>query len=351
MPDQSIDSQLGSVHTSNLPQILKHLNASLLVSTYQAGKLVLVRPEENTLNTHFITLNKPMGVYADYERLFVGVRQEIIEYKNMPAVSAKMTPPNLHDSCFLAKNRHYTGDIDIHEMEYVDQKLWFINTRFSALCSYEHDSSFVPEWIPPFITKLAPEDRCHLNGLCVVDNKPKYVTALGKTDTKGGWRSNKRNGGILIDVESNEIVAEGLSMPHSPRWYRDKLWILNSGEGFLTTLDLKTGKLENIIELPGFARGISFIGPLAFIGLSKVRESAVFSDFPLVEKLEERQSGVWVVNIETKQTIAFLKFTQGVDEIFSVCIVPNTVFPALLDMDDPLMDSSYSIPGTYMHLV
>lgn len=342
---------LASVHTNNLPAILKQLNISLVVSTYQAGHVVLLRPENDAVNTHFVQINKPMGVYADRERIFIGAKQEIMEYKNMPAVSARMDPPNVHDACYLIKNRHYTGDIDIHEIEYVNNKLWFVNTRFSALCSYDQDSSFIPEWMPPFISRLAGEDRCHLNGLCIIDNKPKYVTALGKTDTKGGWRKNKRSGGILIDVQTNEIVMEGLSMPHSPRWYRDKLWILNSGEGFLTTLDLKTKKLRNVVELPGFARGISFVGPLAFIGLSKVRETAVFTDFPLVERLKERQSGVWIVNIETEKVIGFLKFTEDVEEIFSVAAIANTTFPALLDTTDELVDVSYSIPDEYMHLV
>ncbi len=349
--DKSKEIGLNSVYTSNLTDILKQLKISLVISTYQAGKLIIVRPEDNAINTHFISINKPMGVYADGERIYVGARQEILGYKNIPAVASKIKSSTPHDSCFIAKNRHYTGDIDIHEMEYTNDKLWFINTRFSALCSYDEDSSFIPEWMPTFITKLAPEDRCHLNGLCIINNKPKYVTALGKTDTKGGWRANKRDGGILIDVDTKEIVKEGLSMPHSPRWYRDKLWILNSGEGFLTTLDLKTKELTNIVELPGFARGISFVGPLAFIGLSKVRETAVFTDFPLVERLEERQSGVWVVNIETAQIIGFLKFTEGVEEIFSVAAIPNSTFPTILDTTDDLMDTSYSIPDEYMHLV
>jgi len=351
MSDTEKKNTLASVYTSNLPLILKQLNISLVVSTYQAGKLVLVRSDQDGLNTHFINLSKPMGICANIERMFVGARQEILEYKNMPAVSAKMDPPNIHDACYLVKNRHYTGDIDIHEMEYINDTLYFINTRFSALCTFDQDASFVPHWMPPFITKLAPEDRCHLNGLCVIDNKVKYVTALGKTDTKGGWRVNKRNGGILIDVETNEIVMEGLSMPHSPRFYKDKLWILNSGEGFLTTLDLKTKKLTNVVELPGFARGISFVGPLAFIGLSKVRETAVFTDFPLVEKLEERQSGIWVVNIETEEILGFLKFTEGVEEIFSVIALSGSNYPALLDTDDKLLDTSYSIADEYMHLI
>ncbi len=351
MDNQSTNQNLASVHTNNLHDILKQLNISLIVSTYQAGKLILVHPKDGVINTHFIGMDRPMGVYGDNKKLCIGTKQEIITYKNMPDVSSKVTPAVQHDSCYLIQNRHTTGNIDIHEMEYIDDRLWFINTRFSALCYYDDDSSFVPAWIPNFITKLAPEDRCHLNGLCVIDGKPKYITALGKTDTTGGWRANKRDGGILIDIDTQEIVMEGLSMPHSPRWYRDKLWILNSGEGYLTTLDLKTKKLTNIVELPGFARGISFVGPLAFIGLSKVRETAVFSDFPLIEKLEERQSGVWVVNIETEQVIGFLKFTEGVEEIFSVVALEGSTSPLLLNQDDALMETSYSVPDEYMHLV
>lgn len=343
--------QLKSVYTSSLADILKRLRISLVVSTYQAGKLVLIRHENGGVNTHFVSLNKPMGVYADRERLIVGCRDEIIEYKNMPAIADKMDPPHVNDACFLVKNRHYTGDIDIHELAFADNELWFLNTKFSALCTFDRDSSFIPEWMPPFVTKLAPEDRCHLNGLCMIDGKPKYVTALGQTDTQGGWRKNKRSGGIVMDVEKDEVVMEGLSMPHSPRWYKDQLWLLNSGEGAISKVDLKKKQLTDIAKLPGFTRGISFLGPLAFVGLSKVRETAVFSDIPLVERLDERICGVWVVNIETGQTVGFLKFTDGVEEIFSVALLHDTAYPAVLDLDDELIHSSYSIPDEYLHLI
>ena len=144
----------------------------------------------------------------------------------------------------MPRRLHVTGDIDIHELAY-DQhhELWVVNTRFCCLCTLDADHSFAPRWRPPFVSALAPEDRCHLNGLGMVDGRPKYVTALGTTDTPGGWRANKASGGILMDLDTNEIVLRGLSMPHSPRWYQGQLWFLESGQGSLARADLPAGAL------------------------------------------------------------------------------------------------------------
>ena len=169
-------------------------------------------------------------------------------------------------------------------MAWIGDDVWFVNTRFSCLCTRSHNYSFQPRWRPPFITELAPEDRCHLNGLCVIDDRIKYVSALGESNEPGGWRKNKRDGGLLMDVETNEVITRGLSMPHSPRWYRGRLWVLNSGEGGLGFIDPRTGRYESVAELPGFTRGFDFVGPLAFIGLSQVRESAIFSGIKIAER-------------------------------------------------------------------
>jgi uncharacterized protein (TIGR03032 family) len=147
-------------------------------------------------------------------------------------------------------------------------ELWIVNTRFSCLCTLHPDYSFVPRWRPPFVTALAAEDRCHLNGLAMVDGRPQYMTALGETDTPGGWRENKPHGGCLIDLPSGETVCRGLSMPHSPRWHDGRLWLLESGTGRLALVDLAAGRCRPVAELPGFARGLALVGPYAFIGLS-----------------------------------------------------------------------------------
>ncbi|MEO0490313.1 MAG: TIGR03032 family protein [Cyanobacteria bacterium J06635_15] len=335
---------LRSVHTQNLTEILNQCGISLVVSTYQAGKLIVVRADGEGLNTHFRVFNQPMGVAADLEKLALGTAYQIWEFRNVPAVAEKLDPPGKHDGCYLPRDRHVTGNIDIHEMAYIGDELWFVNTRFSCLCTSDQKNSFVPRWRPPFISAYDLSDRCHLNGLGIRDHVPRYVTALGMTDTANGWRENKANGGILMDTTTHQILVQGLSMPHSPRWYRDQLWVLESGQGSLATVDLATGQLHTVVQLPGFTRGLDFWGPLAFVGLSQVRETAVFSGIPITERLQERICGVWVINIETAEAIAFLKFEDAVQEIFAVSVLPGIRFPELIEWDEALLGNSFVLP-------
>jgi uncharacterized protein (TIGR03032 family) len=336
---------LCSVHTSNLPALFEHLQISLVVSTYQAGKVIVIRQDGDALNTHFRTFTKPMGIAADYARLTIGGTNTVWDYRNVPEVAPKLEPMGRHDACYLPRRIHVTGDIDSHELAYDrNHELWVVNTRFGCLCTLDEHHSFYPRWRPRFISALAPEDRCHLNGLAMVDGRPKYVTALGESDTQGGWREHKADGGILMDIERNEILLRGLSMPHSPRYYQGRLWVLESGQGSLAQVDVNTPTWRTIAEVPGFTRGLDFSGPLAFIGLSQVRESAVFSGIPLVERLKERTCGVWVVHIETGQTIGFLRFEAGVQEIFAVQVLHGLRFPEVLEWQDEKLSLSYVLP-------
>jgi uncharacterized protein (TIGR03032 family) len=362
IPDSpTTDNALRSVHTSNLPQILDQLGISILVTTYQSGKLVMLRPENGLLNTHFRMFEKPMGLAVQPDRIAIGTAMQVWEFHNIPAVCAKLdapkdvddqnaeAPPSTidvqHDACFLPRVAHWTGDIQIHEMAWIDDDVIFINTLFSCLARRSGTYNFEPVWRPSFITKYVPGDCCHLNGMAVRDNRIRYVTALGDTDKPGGWRENKKDGGLLIDLDSNEIIARGLSMPHSPRWYNDELYVLHSGTGGFGKIDLDTGKYESIVELPGFTRGLSFHGPLAFIGLSQVRETAVFGGVPIAEcDLSERTCGVWVVNIQTGEVVAFVKFEDAVQEIFAVEVLTGSRYPELVNEDRELLAGSYELP-------
>jgi uncharacterized protein (TIGR03032 family) len=239
----------------------------------------------------------------------------------------------------------YTGDIRVHDVAWAGDELWAVATRFSSLVTFDGDHSFVPRWQPSFITALAPEDRCHLNGLATVDNEVRYVTALGVSDTAGGWRDHKATGGVIIDVPSGEIAAAGISMPHSPRWHRGRLWVLESGQGALSVVDLDTGKLETVAELPGFTRGLALVGPFAFVGLSEVREATTFGGLPLTARLEDRECGIWVVNIETGQTVAFLRFEDLVEEIFDVTVLPGIRFPEIAEHGSDAASNSFVVPN------
>ncbi|WP_052056134.1 TIGR03032 family protein [Myxosarcina sp. GI1] len=339
---------LRSVHTNNFPEILQKLGISLIISTYQAGKLVVLRADGEHLNTHFRVFQKPMGIAADRHKIALGCSSKIWELRNAPTIARKIEPAGKHDACYLPRQSHITGDIDIHEMEWGGENnsdLWFVNTRFSCLCTLDREYSFVPRWRPKFVTALTPEDRCHLNGLAMVNHQPKYVTALGETDSRAGWRKNKAKGGVLIDVPSHEVICRGLSMPHSPRWYDDRLWVLESGQGSIAVCDRNTGTWETFATLPGFTRGLDFYGSLAFIGLSQVRETAVFSGIPLTERLNERICGIWIVDLKTAKTIAFLKFEDAVQEIFAVRVLPDIRFPEIIDWDEKLVAASYVLPN------
>jgi uncharacterized protein (TIGR03032 family) len=368
-PAEMTPAPLRSVYTENFPASLDALNASLMVTTYQAGKLVMVRADNGVLNTHFRSFNVPMGLALSGDRLAVGTDLEIWEFHDSPAVAAKLDPAGKHDACFLPRRSQTTGNIQIHEMAWghargqgsvirgqesgvltpdsclLTPELWFVNTRFSCLCTRDDRYSFVPRWRPPFISGLAPEDRCHLNGLAMVDGRPRFLTALGVSDEPRGWRPHKRDGGVLFDLPSGEIICRGLSMPHSPRFHDGRLWVLNSGVGGLGTVDLNTGRYEEVAALPGFTRGLDFLGRYAFIGLSQVRESAIFSGIAIADRpIEERCCGVYVVDIVTGKIVAFVKFEDRLQEIFAVQVVVGRRFPDVINDDRARIADSFVVP-------
>ncbi|MFL6195462.1 MAG: TIGR03032 family protein [Thermoanaerobaculia bacterium] len=336
-------SPLRSAYTSSLPALLQALGSSLLVSTYQSGRVIVVRADGASLNTHFRTFPSPMGLALGPRYLAIGTARHIWEYRNVPAAARRLQPQDRHDACFLPRASHVTGDIQVHEMAFAGDELWVVNTRFSCLCVLDQDHSFVPRWRPPFVSALAPEDRCHLNGMAVVDGRVRFVTALGRTDTPQGWREAKAHGGVLLDVPSGEVVASGLSMPHSPRWHDGRLWVLESGNGEIGVVDPATGRAETVAQLPGFTRGLAFAGPYAFVGLSQVRES-VFGGLPLSERLEDRACGVWVIDTRSGETVGFLRFDDAVQEIFEVALLPGLRFPELAEPEGELIGSTWVLP-------
>jgi uncharacterized protein (TIGR03032 family) len=337
---------LASVSTASFGQLLAAAGSSLLVSTYQTNKLVCARmPADGSgLNTHFRDVDKPMGIAVAPGRVALGTRTEVWDLRDMPEAAAKLEPAGSHDACFLVRNRHVTGDIAIHELAFAGGELWLVATTFSCLATLDADHSFVPRWTPPFITALAPEDRCHLNGMAVVEDRVAFVTALGRTDEAGGWRADKAKGGVLVDVASSQVVAQGLSMPHSPRWYGGRLWLLESGRGTLCAVDLGSGAVQTVAELPGFTRGLAFLGDYALVGLSQIRESSTFGDLPLTERLRERQCGVWVIDLRSGEIVGFLRFEDLVQEIFDLAVLPRVRFPEIAEAAGPTVASSFALP-------
>jgi uncharacterized protein (TIGR03032 family) len=320
-------------YTLNWAPILRHLRASLLISTYQAGKVVVVSAGSSSddldirLSCH--NFERAMGVAVAPGRLAVGARSVVWILRDAPAIAPELDPPGTYDGCFLTRAALYTGAINSHELAWVDDELWVVNTLFSCLCTLDDQHSFVPRWRPRFISHYAAEDRCHLNALAMADGKPRYVTVFGTTDTPGGWRPNKVTGGCLIDVPSGEVVVRGLAMPHSPRIHGSRVWLLDSGTGRLVRADVQEGSVETVAGLPGYTRGLCFSGSLAFVGLSKVRESSTFGGVPIAADRERLKCGVAIVDLASGRTVGLLEFHTGIEEIFDVHLVPGVQSPYL----------------------
>lgn len=339
-------------HSSNLSEVLGSLNLSLLLSTYQAGKLVSIGSHASKPTFSFHSFDQVMGVAVGRGRIAVGTRREIHFLRAAHDVAATVPPKGFYDGCFLTRASRTTGRIHGHDLAFGSDGLWIVNTLFSCLCTLDGDFNFFPRWKPPFVTQLIDQDRCHLNGLALEDGMPRYVTVLGITDEPEGWRRNKKSGGAILDVVSGGVVSCGLSMPHSPRLYAGKLWVLNSGCGELATVDVKTGRLQVVASFPGYTRGLSFHGKYAFVGLSRIRETNVFGGLPIGEYADKLQCGLGIVDIETGYTVASLSFQTGVDELFAVETVPGVtnpryIGPSIIDGEE---DEIWIVPTVGSHV-
>jgi uncharacterized protein (TIGR03032 family) len=315
-------------HSRNLVHVLEQLGVSLVVSTYQAGKVVTVGTHAGKLQISFSHFEHAMGLARTPKGIAVGTRRQVWFLAAAPELAAHLKPEGQYDICFLTRHAHFTGPIMGHEMAWCGGELWVVNTLFSCLCVLEPEYSFVPRWHPSFIWNLAAEDRCHLNGLAV-DEQPRFVTILGMTDTAGGWRQNKAIGGCLIDVASGETVVQGLCMPHSPRLHQGQLWLLNSGRGQLNRCDPTNGKLDVVAQLPGYTRGMDCYGRFAFVGLSRIRETSVFGGLPIAEQKSDLYCGLAIVDLMEGTLVATLRFLSGVEEIFEVKVLPGYRSPLL----------------------
>jgi uncharacterized protein (TIGR03032 family) len=315
-----------------LPDWLTRQSVSLAFSTYQTGKLFFIGANAGQITVFERTFDRAMGLYGGAETFWLSTRYQLWRFENMLPAGELYEG---HDRLYVPRVGHTTGDIDVHDVVVEDTgRVVFVATSCSSLATLSPRRSFQPLWRPPFISKLATEDRCHLNGLALRDGKARYVTAVSRSDVADGWRNRRHDGGCVIDVVANSVVAEGLSMPHSPRWYREQLWVLNSGKGEFGRIDLGEGRFEPIAFCPGYLRGLAFVGDYAVVSLSQPRHDKTFAGLPLDKELARRnadaQCGLQIIELKTGDIVQWLKIEGLVTEIYDVIALPGVQRPMAL---------------------
>jgi len=374
VPENLFD--LWSVYSDNLPRILKVLNISLAITSYQAGQLILIRSDGDCIFTGSKEFPRPMGVFADKHHLTLGTATQVIDFRRSDGLLDQIRSGRLDneqgitkkvlekdetaleeflrgrreaikqvkraDALYLHRAAITTGMINIHDIAWGDEGLWVVNSTFSCLATLSPESSFVARWKPSFISGLVPEDRCHLNGMAMRDGRPRYVTTFNKENRRDSWAEERPlDDGTLIDIRTDEILVDGMIMPHSPRYHDGKIYVCESGHGVVWCVDPENGTRKQVVKLPGFLRGMTFLDDMMFVGLSRVRDSDSRNRMPLREEGIETVSGVWLINLNDNSVVAYIKFEDDVDQIYDVGIIPDGTFPDLLDLSSPLVRHLY----------
>lgn len=317
---------------------------SLVVSTYQAGKLLMIGWSGDQLSLLMRHYDKPMGMDTSGNKLILATRNNVTLHSNDVILAKNYKQTGQYDALYLPKVSWHTGDLNVHDIAFANNDVWFANTRFSCLSKLNDSYNFEPMWRPAFVSETVPEDRCHLNGLAMVKNQPRYVTCLGESDTPGGWRDNKVSGGIVIDIKNNNIVQRDLAMPHSPRYYRNNLYVLNSGAGELLKINPEDGGREVVCQLQGYLRGLSFVDNYAIVGLCKIRETNIFGGMPVQEKFEQLLCGIAIVNIKTGKNIGLFEFTSGCEEVFDTRFLAGSQRPNIFNTEKPETLEAFNAP-------
>lgn len=317
---------------------LRRRRCSLAFTSYQTGKLFLVGVlPDGKVSFHQQTYQRAMGVHADRERVYLASLFQIWRLENVLAPHERANKG--FDRLYVPRNAQTVGDVDAHELG-VDRagRIIFVNTKFSCLATMSTKFGFRPIWKPPFISRLAAEDRCHLNGLAMENGLPRYVTAVSRSDVVTGWRDRRHEGGVLIDVQSDRIVTDQLSMPHSPRVWNGQVYALDSGRGRLIRIDPQTGAREDVAFCPGFLRGLSLHDGHAVATVSLPRDGT-FSGLQLDEELRARDGDPWcgvvVIDLRTGDIVEFIRLTGQIKELFDVCVIADTACPMALGVSSP----------------
>lgn len=319
---------------------------SLALSSYQSGQLFLVGQfSDGRLSFHQRDFLRAMGLWRRGPELYLASMIQIWRMENVLGPGERA---NDHfDRLYVPRTAHVTGDLDAHEIAVEDSgRLVFVNTRYSCLATVSRTHSFKPLWRPKFVSRLAAEDRCHLNGLALEDGRVRYVTAVSRTDVVDGWREHRAGGGLLIRVEDDAVVADGFSMPHSPRVHGGQIYVLDSGRGYLVRIDPASGSKEDVAFCPGFMRGLAFHDGHAVVTLSLPRNMS-FTGLPLEEEIARRGGtpwcGVQVINLASGDAVEWIRFDGAIRELFDVVTLPGAACPMAAPLNGPELSSLVTI--------
>jgi uncharacterized protein (TIGR03032 family) len=325
-----------SSSTPSFLEFLKIFQISLVITSYDCQRLIVFRNVSDNIDTLLVPVARPRGLAIHDNKLTVATYAEILNYYRYDQLSELGHAELQADSVFLPRNSHITGEINVHDLAWGEGGLWMVNSRFSCICTLQPDLSFKPQWWPKFLKGPTGDGAGHLNCMAMKGGKPAYATCFGAFAKGRSWRDESDlETGLLINVQTDEVVLEGLCMPHSPKLYKDKVYLCNSGHGTVICYDPQTKTTETVLEIQGFTRALTFYQDYMIVCSSKFRQSERAASLPVALKYQESHAGVYIVDMSTMSIVAFCRFDGDVSQLYDVAVIERSVQPEILGLQDP----------------
>jgi len=301
---------------------------SLIISAYQSGRLISIGADETgKLRLGAIGFNRSMGLATDPTGLWVATLDTIWRFGYLSGEALSGRP---NDVVLVPQASFNTGYVNAHDLAIGPQRQpLFAASMFNCVATTTIGASLIPIWYPSFIADKSPRDICHLNGLAIEDTRLKFVTLFTRNTEPDAWRNHIADGAV-IEANSGEPFATGLAQPHSPRFHAGRLWLHQSGRGAFGYID--GNRHVEVLQCPGYLRGLAFDSEIACLGLSKPRQTAspgatAFASL-LAERRADAQCGIVFYDLKQGKVVHDLRFGDGVDEIYDI---------AVLKFRDPLL--------------
>lgn len=345
--DKSINFEI----SRNMDIWLNNQLCSIVCTSYKTNLVFTFGKFGNKINVWYSQFNRPMELYVD-DNIYLGTQVGIVSFINN--IDESITKDNVnqvvYDGNYIPNKINFTGDIDIHDIYKLNSGLYFVSSQLNSICVINNSTKYNFDifWTPSFISKknnrVPKEDRCHLNSCCPVNGKIKYACMVSDSDISGGWRDNRVGGGLIIDIDTDEVVCSNLCMPHSLQYYYGKLYVLDSGTGRFGYINFEeedtSKRFKEICFIPGFLRGLKFINNYAVIGMSMDRHENIFSGLPLCDKMKEKKinpkCGIKIVNINTGDIEHSIELINVI-EIYGIGIIQNNVTSRLMDLNNDML--------------
>jgi uncharacterized protein (TIGR03032 family) len=307
---------------------------ALALSTGATGRLVLVGTAgDGKLSVFLRGFDAARGLYASGQALLMATAFQIWRFENTVAPGRDASG---YDKLYVPRLAHTTGEVDAADVAFAaDGTILFANTLFSCVAAASAEYSFTPLWRPPFITRLLPEDRCHLTGFALEEGLLRYVAMASASDTPAGWVRDVAAGGLVIDATSDAVVARGLALPVAPRLGGGRLWLDEAASGLFGFIHLDSGAFEEVAFCPGWLSGLAFVDGYALVATSVSRGGRGMGGLPLEHNLEtyraRAQTALCVIDLARGEVAHWLRF-DGLGEIRDLAVLIDTVRPAALGL-------------------